>query len=63
MKKIGYGKEYKYAHSFVNNFVDLEFLPEKISGKCFYNPQANPKEKEISSFLTFRWKGKYGYKD
>ena len=32
MKEIGYGKEYAYAHSYDNNFVDLEYLPEKISG-------------------------------
>lgn len=62
MKNIGYGKEYKYAHSFENNFVDLEFLPEKISGTCFYNPQSTSKEKEILAFLAQRWKGKYGYK-
>ncbi len=62
MKKIGYGKEYKYAHSFENNFVDLEFLPDKISGTCLYTPQTTAKEKEILAFLAQRWKGKYGYK-
>lgn len=62
MKKIGYGKEYKYAHSFENNFVDQEFLPDKISGTCLYNPQTTAKEKEILAFLAQRWKGKYGYK-
>jgi len=61
MKQIGYGKEYKYAHSFENNFVDLEFLPEKISGTCLYSPQTTNKEKEIFAFLAKRWKGKYGY--
>jgi putative ATPase len=62
MKKIGYGKEYKYAHSFENNFIDLEFLPDKISGTCLYTPQTTVKEKEILAFLAQRWKGKYGYK-
>jgi len=62
MKNIGYGKEYKYAHNFENNFIDLEFLPEKISGTCFYTPQTTAKEKEILAFLAKRWKGKYGYK-
>lgn len=62
MKNIGYGKDYKYAHSFENNFVDLEFLPDKISGTCFYSPQTTVKEKEILVFLAQRWKGKYGYK-
>jgi putative ATPase len=62
MKKIGYGKEYKYAHSFDNNFVDLEFLPDKIAGTAIYNPQMTSKEKEIYTYLSKCWKGKYGYK-
>ncbi len=61
MKNIGYGKEYKYAHSFENNFVEQEFLPEKIEGTTFYAPQNNAKERDIKKFLNFLWKGKYGY--
>ena len=61
MKEMNYGKDYKYAHSFENNFTDLEFLPAKIAGKLFYEPQKNPKEEEIRKFLKDRWKEKYGY--
>ncbi len=61
MKDIGYGKDYKYAHSFENNFVDLEFLPEKIKGKKFYEPQNNPRENEIRTRLKGLWKNKYNY--
>jgi putative ATPase len=61
MKKMDYGKDYKYAHNFENNFTDLEFLPEKLMGKAFYTPQENAKENEIRKFLRERWKGKYGY--
>ncbi|MFZ4740937.1 MAG: replication-associated recombination protein A [Bacteroidales bacterium] len=61
MKDIGYGKDYKYAHSFENNFVDLEFLPEKIKGKKFYEPQNNPRENEIRIRLKGLWKNKYNY--
>ena len=43
MKNMDYGKEYKYAHSYENNFTDLEFLPEKLSGTAFYEPQKNGK--------------------
>ena len=46
MKNIGYGKDYKYAHDFDNNFVEQEFLPEKIKGTKFYDPQDNPRENE-----------------
>ena len=59
MKDLGYGKEYKYAHEFENNFVDAEFLPEEISGTSFYMPGKNQRENAISDFLKKRWKGKY----
>ena len=61
MKEIGYGKEYQYAHSFENNFVDLEYLPEKISGTKLYDPGNNPREKELRDNLRRLWKEKYGY--
>lgn len=61
MKEIGYGKDYKYAHSYEGNFVELEFLPEKISGKVFYKPGNNKRENDMRAWLKQRWKGKYGY--
>ena len=61
MKNMNYGKDYKYAHSYENNFTDLEFLPDKISGTVFYDPQKNTKEEEIRKFLKLRWQKKYGY--
>ncbi|MDD5569744.1 MAG: replication-associated recombination protein A [Bacteroidales bacterium] len=61
MKDIGYGKNYKYAHDFDNNFATQEFLPEKIKGKKFYDPQKNPRENEIRERLKKLWKEKYGY--
>lgn len=61
MKNIGYGKEYKYAHDFENNFTELEFLPESLSGTKIYEPQNNARENEIRNFLKIRWKKKYNY--
>ena len=61
MKKIDYGKGYQYAHSFDNNFVAQEYLPDSISGQKFYEPGKNAREEETRKFLTFRWKEKYGY--
>jgi putative ATPase len=61
MKNIGYGKDYKYAHDFDNNFVEQEFLPDKIKGKKFYDPQHNAREKEIRAWLKELWKDKYKY--
>lgn len=61
MKNIGYGADYKYAHSFEGNFVELEFLPEKAAGKKFYEPGNNQKEKDVRQKLREQWKKKYGY--
>ncbi len=61
MKDLGYGKEYQYAHSFKDNFVNMEFLPEQLAGHKFYDPGNNPREEEIRNFLKKLWKEKYGY--
>jgi len=61
MKKIGYGKDYKYAHDFENNFIEQEFLPDGIKGTKFYDPQNNPRENEIREKLKKQWKNKYKY--
>ncbi len=59
MKDLNYGKEYQYAHSYEGNFVDLEFLPNEISGTKFYDPGDNTTEKKIREQLSKKWKGKY----
>ena len=61
MKEMGYGKEYQYAHDYRDNFADMEFLPEAISGTKFYDPGANQREEELRQFLRKRWRSKYGY--
>ena len=61
MKSMDYGKDYKYAHSYENNFAEQEFLPEKLAGNVFYEPQKNAREEEIRKFLKARWQKKYGY--
>ena len=61
MKDLKYGDQYKYAHSYEDNFIEQEFLPEKISGQVLYEPQPNTHEKKMKSWLAARWKGKYGY--
>ncbi|MEJ2716135.1 MAG: replication-associated recombination protein A [Deltaproteobacteria bacterium] len=47
MKKLGYGKGYKYAHDFPDARVDQEDLPEKIRGKRFYFPSDRGFEETI----------------
>ncbi|OWK73835.1 AAA family ATPase [Flavobacteriaceae bacterium JJC] len=59
MKDLNYGKDYDYAHSHEGNFVDLEFLPEEISGTKFYEPGNNSTENKIAEQLKKKWKDKY----
>ena len=61
MKELDYGKDYQYAHAFEKNFIDLEYLPEKISGTKIYDPGNNARENEIRDLLKKFWKEKYGY--
>lgn len=61
MKDLGYGDDYKYAHSYDNNFVEQEFLPKEIANTTFYSPGNNQRENALRDFLKRRWKDKYGY--
>jgi putative ATPase len=61
MKKLGYGKNYKYAHSYESNFTEQEFLPDALKGTAFYEPGKNPREEELRKFLRGLWKDKYKY--
>lgn len=60
MKQMDYGKDYKYAHAFENNFADQEFFPDTLSGTKLYQPQQNPAENKIREYLKSLWK-KYKY--
>lgn len=61
MKNMGYGEGYAYAHSYENNFVTQEFLPDAIKGMKFYEPGNNPREEELRKYLKNLWKEKYNY--
>jgi putative ATPase len=62
MKDLNYGKDYQYSHSGEGNFVNQEFLPEKISGTAFYNPGNNKRESALREWLRSLWGNKYkGY--
>ena len=61
MKDLDYGKGYKYAHDYPNNFAQQEFLPTEISNSVYYEPGDNPPELKIKERLKSLWKDKYGY--
>lgn len=61
MKQIGYGKDYKYAHSYEGNFTKLNFLPDDLKGTKLYDPGNNARENEIRRQLQAWWAEWYGY--
>ncbi|MFB5945475.1 replication-associated recombination protein A [Albibacterium profundi] len=61
MKDIGYGKDYQYSHAYEGNFVQQEFMPEKVSSTKLYEPGNNSAENRLREKLRNNWKDKYGY--
>ncbi len=55
MSELGYSDGYKYAHDYPGHFADLEFLPEKLSGSVFYEPQQNRHEDSLKAYLQACW--------
>jgi len=54
MKRMGYGKGYKYAHRFEEGIAPImECLPEKLKGKRYYHPTDRGFEKELKSRLAY----------
>ena len=59
MDQAGYGKGYKYAHDY-GGFAELEFMPETLKGKKFYEPNTrNAAEAKIAACIRDLWKDKY----
>jgi putative ATPase len=57
MQKLGYGKDYKYAHNYAEHIVEQEHLPKELLGKRYYTPSDSGYEKEIKERLKF-WEEK-----
>jgi putative ATPase len=51
MKKLGYGRDYKYAHNFAEHIVEQEHLPAELAGRKYYRPADSGEEKTIKERL------------
>ena len=60
MGDMDYGKGYKYAHNFDQNFAYQEFLPDEISKSSFYIPGNNAREADFKRMEHF-WQDKYNW--
>ena len=50
MKNLNYGKNYNYVHSYENNYIEQQYLPDKINKSVFYSPGNNAKENNMKNF-------------
>ena len=55
MVDLGYSDGYKYAHDFPGHFADLEFMPQELVGRKFYEPSENKQEESVRSRLEVLW--------
>jgi putative ATPase len=51
LSDFGYGKDYKYAHNYENNYVEQQYLPDKIKDTIYYNPTNNGYEIQIKEYF------------
>jgi len=55
MKELGYGKEYQYPHDHPGHFVAEQYLPERLQGARYYQPDSQGYEQRIRERLDFWW--------
>ena len=57
MKKLGYGKDYQYAHNFPDHVVEQQHLPDELKTRKYYVPSDSGYEKQIKERLEL-WQRK-----
>ncbi len=59
MEELGYGKDYKYAHDYNENFVEQQYLPDELKETRYWHPQPNPQEDKMGERMKRLWKTRY----
>jgi putative ATPase len=59
LKELDYGKGYKYAHDYENNFVRQDFLPPEIARQQMWAGQPNPAEQKLTDQMKRLWGNRY----
>jgi putative ATPase len=57
MKKLGYGKGYRYPHDDPEAIVDQEYFPPELKGRRYYRPVERGFEREIIKRIRF-WRSR-----
>lgn len=55
MEKLGYGKDYMYAHDYPGHFVIQQYMPEELNHPQLWQPQDNPAENVMATRQYQRW--------
>ncbi len=55
MKRLGYGRDYRYAHDYPGAYTPQEYLPAELAGRVFYRPSDRGYERSIAERLG-RWR-------
>lgn len=55
-KELGH-TGYQYAHDYPNHYVDQQYLPDELLGRCFYDPSDNGYEQNIQEYFRRIGKG------
>ncbi len=51
MKELGYGKEYKYAHNYENNYIEQTHLPDEAKNEKFFEIGNSEAEKRMTAWM------------
>jgi putative ATPase len=52
MKKLGYGRGYRYPHNYPGAWIEQEYLPKNLKNRVFYQPTERGFEQEIRRRTT-----------
>ncbi len=55
-EKLGH-TGYLYAHNYPNHYVEQQYLPDELVGRCFYEPSDNGYEQKIQAYFRKIGKG------
>ncbi len=59
MSKLGYGKDYKYAHEYKGHFVPQQYLPDELKDVRFWHPQSNVHENGLAERMKTIWNERF----
>lgn len=62
MKKLGYGKDYLYAHDHPEGFVAQDYFPPELGERHYYHPGDRGREATFAERLKAWWPGRWSRK-